>query len=70
MAAVVDYVNASKGVAKMPGLMALGYIASFTERLAMSVIVSHGVAPLADALKGMLQYGTCTSSPEIDAVVL
>jgi hypothetical protein len=31
--------------------MALGYIASFTERLAMSVIVSHGVAPIAAALK-------------------
>ena len=32
--------------------MALGYIASFTERLAMSVIVSQGIIPLADALKG------------------
>ncbi len=32
--------------------MALGYIASFTERLAMSVIVSQGVIPLAEALKG------------------
>lgn len=51
VAAVVDFVNESKGNARMPGIMALGYIAASSERLAMSVIVSHGVPPLADALR-------------------
>ena len=32
------------------GVMALGYIAVFSERLAMAVIVSQGIVPLANAL--------------------
>eukprot|EP00730_Choanoeca_flexa_P019618 TRINITY_DN9591_c0_g1_i3.p1 TRINITY_DN9591_c0_g1~~TRINITY_DN9591_c0_g1_i3.p1 ORF type:complete len:538 (+),score=125.89 TRINITY_DN9591_c0_g1_i3:37-1614(+) len=47
---VVDYVNESSGSALMPAVMALGYIAAFSERLAMSVIVSHGVTALASVL--------------------
>ena len=38
----------SKGNAKLPGIMALGYIAAFSETLALAVIVSKGVAPLKD----------------------
>lgn len=34
----------------MPAIMAMGYIAAFSERLAMSVIDLHCVDPLADAL--------------------
>eukprot|EP00049_Salpingoeca_infusionum_P009277 m.153437 g.153437 ORF g.153437 m.153437 type:complete len:512 (+) comp14291_c0_seq1:264-1799(+) len=49
--AVVDYVNESQGSAMMPGVMALGYISAFSERLSMSVIVSHGVPALATALQ-------------------
>ncbi|KAG5457315.1 MAG: hypothetical protein BJ554DRAFT_2711 [Olpidium bornovanus] len=50
IAAIVDYVNESRGMARLPGIMALGYIAAFSETLALSVIVSKGVQPLSDAL--------------------
>ena len=50
IAAVVDYVNDSKGNARLPGIMTLGYIAAFSETLALSVIVAKGVPPLAQAL--------------------
>eukprot|EP00752_Nemacystus_decipiens_P004338 g3963.t1 len=39
-----------EGNAKLPGIMAVGYIAAFSETLALAVIVSKGVAPLKDAL--------------------
>merc|ERR1712166_1219457 len=54
-AALVDYVSEVQGNAKLPGIMAIGYIAAFSETLALAVIVSKGVAPLRDAL---------TSEPE------
>ena len=50
VAAVVDYVNESKGNARLPGIMTLGYIAAFSETLALAVIVAKGVPPLAQAL--------------------
>ena len=37
-----------KGNTKLPGIMAVGYIAAFSETLALAVIVSKGVAPLKD----------------------
>lgn len=37
-----------QGNAKLPGIMAVGYIAAFSETLALAVIVSKGVAPLKD----------------------
>jgi len=49
-AATVDYISESKGNARLPGIMTLGYIAAFDDSLAMAVIVSKGVAPLKDAL--------------------
>ncbi|CAM9803959.1 unnamed protein product [Ectocarpus fasciculatus] len=56
-AALVDYVAdaqasecSGSGNAKLPGIMAVGYIAAFSETLALAVIVSKGVAPLKDAL--------------------
>ena len=50
IAAIVDYANESKGNARLPGIMTLGYTAAFSETLALAVIVSKGVAPLAHAL--------------------
>lgn len=50
VAAVVDYVNETRGNARLPGIMTLGYIAAFSETLALSVIVAKGVPPLAQAL--------------------
>merc|ERR1712025_1121926 len=51
-AALVDYVLNSAGNARLPGIMALGYIASFSETLALAIIVSKGVQPLMIALMG------------------
>ncbi|KAI9104655.1 armadillo-type protein [Phlyctochytrium arcticum] len=50
IAAVVDYVNETKGNARLPGIMTLGYVAAFSETLALAVIVAKGVAPLTQAL--------------------
>ena len=49
-AALVDFVSEAQGNAKLPGIMAVGYIAAFSETLALAVIVSKGVAPLKEAL--------------------
>ena len=50
IAAVVDYVNESKGNARLPGIMTLGYAAAFSETLALAVIIAKGVLPLSQAL--------------------
>ncbi|EPY36710.1 axoneme central apparatus protein [Angomonas deanei] len=49
--ALVDYTSDTKGSTRLPGIMTLGYISAFSETLALAVIVSHGVPPLADALE-------------------
>lgn len=51
VAALVDYSNETKGNGCMPGIMALGYIAAFSEHLAMAVIKQHAITPLAEALR-------------------
>jgi len=48
--ALVDYVIESEGNNRLPGIMALGFIAAFSETLALSVIASKGVVPLYTAL--------------------
>ncbi|CAJ1442488.1 unnamed protein product, partial [Effrenium voratum] len=50
IAAVVDYVNEASGNSRLPGIMALGYVAAFSETLALAVVVSKGIPPLKDAL--------------------
>lgn len=49
-AAIIDYINESKGNTRLPGIMALGYIAAFSDTLALAIIVHQGVLPLKDAL--------------------
>lgn len=49
--ALVDYTADAKGSTRLPGVMTLGYIAAFSETLALAVIVSHGVAPVVEALE-------------------
>lgn len=49
-AALVDYITEAAGSAKLPGIMALGYVAAFSETLALSIIVSKGISPLKAAL--------------------
>lgn len=48
--AIVDYINETKGSARLPGIITLGYISAFDESLAMGVIAAKGIAPLKDAL--------------------
>jgi 3-methyladenine DNA glycosylase AlkD len=49
--ALVDYVNDTRGNARLPGIMTLGYISAFSETLALAVVVSKGIPPLAHALE-------------------
>lgn len=48
--AMVDYINNHIGSARLPSIMALGYIAAFGEALAMSVILARGVPAISAAL--------------------
>eukprot|EP01116_Phalansterium_solitarium_P007450 TRINITY_DN2011_c2_g1_i1.p1 TRINITY_DN2011_c2_g1~~TRINITY_DN2011_c2_g1_i1.p1 ORF type:complete len:553 (+),score=126.27 TRINITY_DN2011_c2_g1_i1:110-1660(+) len=50
-AALVDYVSDAPGAAKLPGVMALGYIAAFSELLARAVIDARGVLPVLETLR-------------------
>jgi len=50
VAAIVDYVRDTNGNNSLPGIMALGYIAAFSETLALAVIVEKGVPQLTRAL--------------------
>ncbi|KAJ3193045.1 Sperm-associated antigen 6 [Entophlyctis luteolus] len=43
IAAVVDYVGESCSNAQLPGIMTLGYIAAFSETLALGIILAKGV---------------------------
>ena len=49
--AIVDFLNESKGNFRLPGIMALGYIAAFSETLALGVIVEKGLVPLSHVIK-------------------
>lgn len=48
--AVIEYITSARGASRLPGIMTLGYIAAFSETLALAVIVHQGVMPLKDAL--------------------
>ena len=47
--ALVEYISEAKGHSRLPGIMALGFVAAFSETLALAVVVSKGVTPLKDA---------------------
>jgi 3-methyladenine DNA glycosylase AlkD len=49
-AAIIDYISEAKGNARLPGIMTLGYIAAFSETLALAIVVHQGILPLKDAL--------------------
>eukprot|EP00727_Mastigamoeba_balamuthi_P011090 m51a1_g6603 putative axoneme central apparatus (436) ;mRNA; r:667-2386 len=49
-AALVDYVSEIDDVNKLPGIMALGFIAACNETLAWAIVSAKGVEPLAQAL--------------------
>jgi len=48
--ALTEYIADAPGNSKLPAIMALGYIAAFSETLGLAVIVAQGIAPLKDAL--------------------
>jgi len=48
--ALVTYVTESQGNMRLPGVMALGYIAAFSETLALAVVRDRGLPPLFQAL--------------------
>ncbi len=50
IAALVDYASDSTGNNRLPAVMALGYIAAFSETLALAVIAEKGLPPLAAVL--------------------
>ena len=50
VAATVDYITEARGNNRLPGIVTLGYVAAFSETLALAVIVSKGIPPLKDAL--------------------
>ena len=62
IAVVVDYLSSIEGSARVPGIMILGHVASMNETLAMAVIASNAIGPLANALDG----GNVILGDEID----
>jgi len=48
--AFVEYIADSKGNARLPGIMCLGYIAAFDEQNATTIIAVKAIPPLKDAL--------------------
>lgn len=48
--AFVEYISDSKGNARLPGIMCLGYIAAFDEQNATAIITAKAIPPLKDAL--------------------
>ncbi|XP_039565894.1 sperm-associated antigen 6 isoform X3 [Passer montanus] len=50
VAAVVDCIGSCRGTIRLPGIMALGYVAAHSENLSMAVIVSKGIPPLCACL--------------------
>jgi hypothetical protein len=48
--ATIEYLNENKGVARLPGILILGYVAGYDAHTAMSIITSKGVTVLKDSL--------------------
>lgn len=49
-AGLVEFVRDTRSNVRLPGVMALGYIAAFSEAMALAIIVAKGVPALKDAL--------------------
>jgi len=59
IAAIIDYIDNSKGTAKLPGIMTLGYISVFSDTLAFSVLLAKPVPVL---LKILMDKNTIDES--------
>lgn len=49
--ALVEFVSTASGPTRLPGIMALGYIAAFSETLALSIIAEKGLVPILTAVE-------------------
>jgi hypothetical protein len=47
---LIEFISETQGNTRLPGIMALGYIAAFSDTLALAIIVHQGLLPLKDAL--------------------
>lgn len=47
---IIEYITETTGNIRLPGIMALGYIAAFSDTLALAIIVHQGILPLKDSL--------------------
>merc|ERR1711997_873549 len=47
---IIEYITETAGNIRLPGIMALGYIAAFSDTLALAIIVHQGILPLKDSL--------------------
>jgi len=47
---IIEYITETSGNIRLPGIMALGYIAAFSDTLALAIIVHQGILPLKDSL--------------------
>lgn len=59
VAALVDYVGDSRGNNRLPGIMALGYIAAFSETLGLAVIAEKGLVSAAVFKSGVMLWINC-----------
>ena len=51
--ALIDYISESKGNSRLPGIMALGYIAAFSETLGLAVIAERGLVRVLSSLEAV-----------------
>lgn len=63
--ALVDYVGATKGNTRLPGIMALGYIAAFSETLGLSVIAEKGLVSPHNPLSVFMVHKICVSAHDL-----
>ena len=52
---MVEYISDTKGNARLPGIITLGYIAAYNEKDATAIINSKGIPPLKDAIKNEIE---------------
>jgi len=67
IAAIIDYIDNSKGTAKLPGIMTLGYISVFSETLAFSVLLAK---PIPILLKILMEKNTTDESVLVNLIFI
>lgn len=47
---MIDFLNENKDVARLPGIVTLGYVGAYNEKSAQSIIDGKGITALKDSL--------------------